>query len=284
MAEIGRPEPRAGERHRLACRTGRLYLETVERLAAIDLKSERVLWEKSYEGHCCDRLDISPDGSNDLCAGVRKATVVCDQCYGRPAHHDDPGNGLSAPDDLLTRWQARVPGAWESARADGGRHGHSQSHQGGRAFQRFRLPVHIERPRDVGIVNVDSLVGFEVGDLRPGWFSIGWSSKARTQRPGQNTNVPATASAIPPDDRELWVADGVDNRLHIFDATMYPPALTQTLEVAGKPRWIAFSRDATYAYGSNGDVMDRAARHVVARLMGEDGSLVQSERMVEVTK
>src|SRR5262249_35196063 len=41
--------------------TRRLFVSTTHRLAAIDLNTGRVLWEKSYDGHCCDRLAVSPD-------------------------------------------------------------------------------------------------------------------------------------------------------------------------------------------------------------------------------
>ena len=38
-------------------RAGRIYISTTRRLAAIDLKSDAVVWERSYEDHCCDRSD-----------------------------------------------------------------------------------------------------------------------------------------------------------------------------------------------------------------------------------
>src|SRR5215475_5975223 len=41
--------------------SGRLYLTTPTRLAAFDLSTDKVLWEKNYEGGF-DRLAISPDG------------------------------------------------------------------------------------------------------------------------------------------------------------------------------------------------------------------------------
>src|SRR5688500_17093871 len=40
----------------------RLFLSTVKRLAAFDLVTEKVIWEKTYDGTCCDRLAVSPDG------------------------------------------------------------------------------------------------------------------------------------------------------------------------------------------------------------------------------
>ena len=47
--------------------------------------------------------------------------------------------------------------------------------------------------------------------------------------------------ALTRDERELWVADGVANRLHVFDATAYPPVPSRTIALTAQPRWVAFS-------------------------------------------
>src|SRR5687767_1474625 len=41
--------------------SGRLYVSTIRTLMAFDLLTDRMLWEKSYEGGC-DRMSITPDG------------------------------------------------------------------------------------------------------------------------------------------------------------------------------------------------------------------------------
>src|SRR2546422_6187742 len=41
--------------------TQRLYVTTIRTLMCFDLTSDKLLWEKSYEGGC-DRMAISPDG------------------------------------------------------------------------------------------------------------------------------------------------------------------------------------------------------------------------------
>src|SRR5207249_1756846 len=41
--------------------TRRLYVSTTHSLMAFDLVSEKLLWEKQYEGGC-DRMALSPDG------------------------------------------------------------------------------------------------------------------------------------------------------------------------------------------------------------------------------
>src|SRR6266513_1751371 len=44
-----------------SARTGRLYVSTPQRLAAFDLGTDRMLWNRTYEGGC-DRMAISPNG------------------------------------------------------------------------------------------------------------------------------------------------------------------------------------------------------------------------------
>ena len=41
----------------------RLFVSTVKRLAAFDLVTEKIVWEQTYDGHCCDRIALSPDGT-----------------------------------------------------------------------------------------------------------------------------------------------------------------------------------------------------------------------------
>src|SRR5215813_10537122 len=41
---------------------GMIYVSTVKRLAAWDLLTEKTVWEQTYDGECCDRMAMSPDG------------------------------------------------------------------------------------------------------------------------------------------------------------------------------------------------------------------------------
>ena len=42
-------------------KTGKLYVSTINRIIAIDLVTDKKVWDKSYEGGC-DRMALSPDG------------------------------------------------------------------------------------------------------------------------------------------------------------------------------------------------------------------------------
>jgi hypothetical protein len=41
---------------------GMIYISTIKRLAAWDLLTEKKVWEQTYDGNCCDRMAVSPDG------------------------------------------------------------------------------------------------------------------------------------------------------------------------------------------------------------------------------
>ena len=41
---------------------GMIYISTTHRLAAWDLVTEEKVWEQTYDGNCCDRMALSPDG------------------------------------------------------------------------------------------------------------------------------------------------------------------------------------------------------------------------------
>src|SRR4051812_10302088 len=58
--------------------TGRLFVSTSRRLAAFDLATDKVVWEQTYGGKCCDRMAVSPDGATLYApaAGAPKWYVV----------------------------------------------------------------------------------------------------------------------------------------------------------------------------------------------------------------
>jgi DNA-binding beta-propeller fold protein YncE len=80
----------------------------------------------------------------------------------------------------------------------------------------------------------------------------------------------------------LWVADGVRNRLQVFDASIYPPVPRATVELAAQPRWIAFSTDGRFVYASTGDVVGAATKKIVGVLEGPAGARVNSGNFLEI--
>ena len=100
--------------------------------------------------------------------------------------------------------------------------------------------------------------------------------------PVKRHGCPSHGVGLTPDEKELWLSDGPNSRLHIFDATVMPPRQVATIELRDQPGWVTFSLDGRYAYPSTGEIIDTTTRQIVATLTDEKGGQVQSEKVVEV--
>ena len=100
--------------------------------------------------------------------------------------------------------------------------------------------------------------------------------------PVKRHGCPSHGIGLTPDEREIWLADGANSMLHVFDNTVTPPQQVASLPVRDQPGWITFSLDGRHAYPSTGEIFDTATRRIVATLTDETGRAVQSEKLVEI--
>jgi len=261
----------------------RLYLSTTRRLGAIDLLTEKVVWENNYGGHCCDRIALSRDGQ-----------TIYAPAFGAPQWYivDSATGALSAPGIQIMGWPreaivSRSGGlaylsAWESQVL-------SIADTRSRAvvkeigpFSANLCPFTINAAETVAFANIDGLVGFEVGDLHTGLILDRVVVEGYSAPDLARYECPSHGIALTPDERELWVSDGVGNRMQIFDATTYPPVLKTVIDLERQPRWVTFSIDGRFAYASTGDVFDSESKRRTASLKDADGNPVESEKMLEV--
>jgi DNA-binding beta-propeller fold protein YncE len=131
-------------------------------------------------------------------------------------------------------------------------------------------------------VNVNDLLGFEVGDLVSGKKLHRVEVVGYQPGPVKRHGCPSHGIGLTPDEREIWVCDAHNSRLHIFDATVMPPRQTDSIAVREQPGWITFSLDGKYAYPSTGDIVDVATRKILGGLTDEKGAAVHSEKLVEI--
>jgi DNA-binding beta-propeller fold protein YncE len=131
-------------------------------------------------------------------------------------------------------------------------------------------------------VNVNDLLGFEVGDVQTGQKLARVEVAGFARGPTKRHGCPSHGIGLSPDGRELWLTDAANSRLHVFDATVMPPRQTASIELRDQPGWVTFSLDGDYAYPSTGDVIETATRRVVAQLTDETGAAVQSEKLLEI--
>ena len=106
--------------------------------------------------------------------------------------------------------------------------------------------------------------------------------KGYEKGPGDRHGCPSPGIGLTPDTRELWVCDGHNKAVHIFDNTVMPPKQLQTLTVRDQPGWVTFSIDGTHAYPSTGEVFETRSKKLIASLKDEEGRDLGSEKLLEI--
>ena len=265
-----------------SARTGRFYVSTTKRLAAIDLSTDKVVWEQSYEGHCCERAAVSPDGQTIYApafgsakwyvvhapTGELRSTI---SVTGWPRETKYSRDGARA---YLAAWDSPLLSISDAARYE------IVKTVG--PFSASLCPFTLNAKGTLVFANVDGLVGFEVGDLQTGLILDRVAGEGYDKDAAAQYECPSHGIALTPDERELWVADGVRNRLQVFDASVYPPVPRIAVELAAQPRWIAFSVDGRYAYSPTGDVIAAATKKIVGVLEEPGGAKVTSGNFLEI--
>jgi DNA-binding beta-propeller fold protein YncE len=281
--EVAGKEPENVKGVAASAKTGRLYVSTIKRVAAIDLQTEKMLWNKEYEGGA-DRLAISPDGKTLYVPSLEgphwhavdgaTGNVIAKVVTGTGAHNTIYGAngrfvylaGLKAPKLLIADAQA-----------------HQVVKEVG-PFSNVVRPFTVNGAETLCFVNVNDLLGFEVGDMKTGKVlhkvEVTGFEKGAVKRHG----CPSHGVGLTPDEKELWLADGHNERMHIFDATVMPPKQVATIKLRDQPGWVTFSLDGRYGYPSTGEVVDTKSRRIIAALSDEMGRVVQSEKVVEIVK
>ena len=261
--------------------TGRLYIATPKRVAAFDVLTDRLVWNREYEGGC-DRIALSPDGkilyvpsfegphwhAVDAASGDVLATLVTKS----GAH-----NTIYGPDGRAV-YLAGLKSPILSI-AD------PRTHKivgGVGPFSNVIRPFTVNGSQTLCFVNVNDLLGFEVGDIKTGKMLHRVEVAGYTKGPVKRHSCPSHGIGLTPDERELWVSDAHNSRVHIFDATVMPPKQLASIALRDQPGWITFSMDGRYAYPSTGEVIDTKTREILTVLQDENGRTVQSEKVVEI--
>ncbi len=261
--------------------TGKLYVSTIKRLGCIDLLTERMVWEKALEGGC-DRMAISPDGkilyvpslegphwnvvdgaTGDTIAQVLTNSGAHNTVFGRDGTKVYLA-GLKSP--LLNVADAKT---------------HKVIKQVGPFGSAIR-PLTVNAAQTIVYVNVNELLGFEVGDLRTGQKLHRVEIQGYEKGPVDRHGCPSHGIGLTPDERELWVCDGHNKAVHIFDNTVMPPKQMTTIAVRDQPGWITFNIDGTHAYPSTGEVFDTKTKKLVTALQDEEHRHVGSEKLLEL--
>jgi DNA-binding beta-propeller fold protein YncE len=264
-----------------SARTRRLYVSTYRRLACLDLLTEQLLWDKALEGGC-DRMAISPDG---------RTLYV-------PSFEGPHWNVVNAATGEVVTKIVTNAGAHNTVFAlDGSRVylaglrspilsvADASTHTVVKTIGPFSAPI---RPFTVNAaqtrvyVNVNELLGFEIGDLQTGKPLHRVEVQGYKPGPVKLHGCPSHGIALTPDESEVWLSDGHNNVVHVFDNTVMPPRQKTTISVREQPGWITFGIDGRLAYPSTGEVFETRTKRKVAALQDETGRQVSSEKLLEI--
>jgi DNA-binding beta-propeller fold protein YncE len=264
-----------------SAQTGRIYVTSLTHVIAIDAVSGAKIWDRAYDGGA-DRLAISPDGR----------TLFVPQFEGPLWHVVDAANG-----DVVGTIETKSGSHNTIASADGryvylaGLKSATLSIADAREhrlvgavgpFSNVVRPFTVNGAGTLAFVNVNDLLGFEVGDLRTGKPLYRVEVKGYQKGTVKRHGCPSHGIALTPDERELWLADCANSAIHIFDATTMPPKQVTSLPMRDCVGWVSFSTDGKVAYSSTGEMIDVATRKVIATLTDEAGRAVQSEKMLDL--
>jgi hypothetical protein len=148
-------------------------------------------------------------------------------------------------------------------------------------FGNFIRPFTVNGKETRVFVTVDGLLGFEAGDLKTGKKLATVLVEGWTTGPVRRHGCPSHGIGLTPDEKEIWLCDGFNMRLHVFSAVEPYRQLT-TIPLQDMPGWVTFSLNGKYAYPSSGEVIDVKTRKVLTTLKDEFNNSVGSEKLVEV--
>jgi DNA-binding beta-propeller fold protein YncE len=270
--------------------TNMIYVAARGRLAAIDMGTDKMVWSTTLDGKCCERPQVTPDGKiivvgGDLQAYWYEVDALTGKFIGMLDAPESPNShNLNLSADGKTAFMS--PNNKVMTISD---------IKSRKIIKTIRFPDNIRvfvtnKDSSKLFVNNNNLLGFVIADVASGQVlktvevtSVNWHAKWDvTPRPRIPHGCPSHGIALTPDEKEIWVADGIFNKIHIFSNTDDPKEI-DTIDLAGIPFWMTFGLDAKLAYVSSGDIVDIATHKIVGQMKDEYGRVITSEKLLDMT-
>lgn len=273
--------------------TNMIYVSTRGRLIAIDLLTEKIVWENTYEpGTCCERGAVSPDGLTlvvgsdlknfhrviDARTGVVKRVIPTPlSMFNHNMNLSPDGKVDFASPNGLTMTIASV--------------------DTGKTIKTITFDDHIRvfvinHDASKIYVNLNNLLGFEIADVASGKVvkrveapAEMWKAKwADPNLHFYGHGAPMHGIALTPDESEVWIPDAINDQVLVFDNTGEWPVLdlSKSVKTEAPNGWITMGLDGKYAYMASGDVVDVKTHKIVGKLRDEYGRHMDSEKVLDM--
>jgi hypothetical protein len=280
-----------------------LYVAANGWLKAIDLKTDTVAWTFSGEpapvertrgaaSGCCERPWTLPDGK----------TLLVGSSYNKWWYYIDGATGkvlgkLETPDTPVAHNL--------TVTADGqlGLLGSMSSPRDGKAglavidvpsrkvlrsitFSEMVRPITMNHDGSLVYVNVNGLIGFEIGDVKTGRMI------KRIELPGDEWKGKGYSHGIgmTPDESEIWVADPVTNAWQVWDNPgdgrnpVYNASKMIKTTAPVEHSWVAMSNDGKLAFLGDSSVVDVKTHKEIAVMKDEfSRRIVHTEKVLWLT-
>ena len=165
----------------------------------------------------------------------------------------------------------------------------------GKIVQKIQFPENVRvqalnKDSSKVYVNQNNFMGYMVADTNTGKIlqtvevtSVDWRPVwNRTPRPRVPHGCPSHGVALTPDGKEVWVADALFHKIHIFSNTDNPKEIA-SIDTPDDTFWIMFGLDGKLVYSSSGDIIDAATHKVVGTTKSEWGTKMYSEKELDMT-
>ena len=154
-------------------------------------------------------------------------------------------------------------------------------------------PFTINSKETLAFIETSDFLGFDVADISTGKILYTVSIPGKSTTGGY---APSHGISLSPDERELYVSDWPNSKVHVFDLTGLPGSAPKPIidipvhNMVGndtpcvatncmKEGWLLSSRDGRFVYvGDAGDVIDTATHQVVAFLQ----PLANTRKFIEI--
>jgi DNA-binding beta-propeller fold protein YncE len=300
--------PNSGDYKGIAAsrRLGRLYVTSHrgDELICLDLSNDAVLWRKNV-GPYADSHWVTPDGTRiymplrgeiawavlDARDGSRLARLDTER--GKP-YEVDPIQDIGPHNTWINKAGTRVylevltvPYIYVADTATNtvlGKIG---------PFTKGIRPFAVTDDERYLYANVDGLLGFEIAEISRTPWGGRMIHRVEAHTPASRlADIPSPPKAKPhstpshglnltPDQKEVWIVDGVYGYVYAFDVTSLPPKQVAAIPIfeassaRPHPGWLTFGIDGRYAYPDGGVVIDTATKTVAARIP-------TSEKLIEI--
>jgi DNA-binding beta-propeller fold protein YncE len=270
--------------------TNMIYLATRGRLAAFDLGSDKKVWESTYDGMCCERPEVTPDGKTLVVGSDLK-----DFWYVIDAASGSLKGKIQAPKSMFAHNMGLSADGKTVFMAPNGVTMTVGDVPSMKAIKTITFSDHV-RPFVINhdatrvYANLNNLLGFEIADVNTGKVIKRIEAPAEMWKPQWGDvkkhffghGCPSHGIALTPDESEIWVVDNINYAVLVYDNTGEWPVLKMTFPTTASADWITMGLDGQYAYLSSSDVVDVKTKKIVAQMKDEYGKPMHSEKYLEM--